>query len=60
MSVKVMSLVWEQATVGGSELLVLLALADYADDEAKELARLKRELAAAEMVHWRKTRGAEG
>jgi hypothetical protein len=33
MSIKLMSLIWEHATVGGSELLMLLALADYANDD---------------------------
>jgi len=32
-SIKVSSLVWEHAPVGGSDLLVLLALADFANDE---------------------------
>jgi hypothetical protein len=33
MSVRVMSWVWDHATVGGSELLVLLAIADCANDD---------------------------
>lgn len=33
MSIKLMSQVWEMADVTGSELLVLLALADYGNDE---------------------------
>lgn len=32
-----MSQVWEQASVGGSELLVLLALADYANDDGTSI-----------------------
>jgi hypothetical protein len=32
MSIKLMSQVWEEADLGGSELLVLLALADHAND----------------------------
>jgi hypothetical protein len=37
MSIKIMSQVWESATVGGSELLVLLALADYSNDEGESI-----------------------
>jgi hypothetical protein len=33
MSIKVMSYVWEHCTVGGTELLCLLAIADFADDK---------------------------
>ncbi len=33
MSIKLMSQAWEQSDVGGSELLLLLALADFANDE---------------------------
>lgn len=33
MSIKILSHVWQTATVGGSKLLVLLALADFADDK---------------------------
>lgn len=33
MSIKVMSAVWEHSRAKGSELLLLLAIADYADDE---------------------------
>lgn len=33
MSIKLMSRIWDEADVSGSELLVLLALADYANDE---------------------------
>ena len=32
MSIKIMSAIWEEADVGGARLLVLLALADYAND----------------------------
>lgn len=32
MSIKVMSLVWKESKLGGSELLCLLAIADFADD----------------------------
>jgi hypothetical protein len=31
-SIRVMSIVWEQYQGGGSELLALLALADWSDD----------------------------
>ena len=32
MSIKVMSIIWERSERSGSELLLLLALADHADD----------------------------
>jgi hypothetical protein len=32
-SIRIMSAVWEEADVSGAKLLVLLALADYANDE---------------------------
>lgn len=35
MSVRVMSRVWERSALGGSELLLLLAIADHADDEGR-------------------------
>lgn len=37
MSIKLMSKVWEEAEVSGSELLVLLALADYANDDGTSI-----------------------
>ncbi len=35
MAVRVMSIVWESYPGGGSELLALLALADWSDDEGR-------------------------
>ena len=35
MSVRVMSLVWDGYPGGGSELLALLALADWSDDDGR-------------------------
>lgn len=37
MSIYVMSYVWRHAKVSGSELLVLLAMADFADDEGRNI-----------------------
>lgn len=37
MSIKMMAHVWEVAPVNGSDLVVLLALADYGDDEGKNI-----------------------
>lgn len=37
MSIQVMSLIWKHAKVSGSELLVLLAMADYGDDDGKHI-----------------------
>lgn len=37
MSIQVMSLVWKHAKVSGSELLVLLAMADYGNDDGKNI-----------------------
>lgn len=37
MSIQVMSLIWKHAKVSGSELLVLLALADYGNDDGKNI-----------------------
>ncbi len=45
MSIKVMSQVWDSAPVGGSELLVLLALADYANDEGTSIYPAMRSVA---------------
>lgn len=33
MSIRIMSAVWEEADVSGATLLILLALADYANDQ---------------------------
>ncbi len=37
MSIKIMNRVWQEAQVGGSELLVLLALADFSDDDGRNI-----------------------
>lgn len=45
MSIRLMSLVWDTATVGGSDLLVLLALADYANDDGTSIYPSMKSLA---------------
>jgi len=37
MSIKVMSLIWENFTVGGSEKLTMLAMADWCNDDGGSL-----------------------
>lgn len=37
MSVRIMSLVWENFPAGGSDLLTLLALADWSNDQGGSL-----------------------
>jgi hypothetical protein len=37
MSLKILSEIWTEANVSGSELLVLLALADFADDDGRNI-----------------------
>jgi hypothetical protein len=37
MSIKVMNLVWANANVSGSELLILLAMADFSNDEGGDI-----------------------
>jgi hypothetical protein len=37
MSIKVMAHIWERAKVSGSQLLVLLAMADFADDQGRNI-----------------------
>jgi hypothetical protein len=46
MSIKTMSFVWQHATVGGSQLLVLLAMADFADDNGRNIYPSMATLAA--------------
>lgn len=45
MSIKAMTLVWERSRAKGSELLVLLAIADYAQDDGREAFPTMRTLA---------------
>ncbi len=42
MSIKIMTEVWEYAQAKGSELLLLLAIADHADDKGKAYPSLQR------------------
>jgi len=42
MSIKVMNWVWEHATVKGGDLLVLLAIADFADDDGRAYPSVTR------------------
>lgn len=45
MSIKLMAHVWETATVGGSELLLLLALADFGNDDGSSIRPSMKTLA---------------
>ena len=56
MSIKVMSRVWQDAQVGGSELLVLLALADFSDDDGCNIYPSIRTLAAKVRLTTKQTR----
>lgn len=46
MSIKVMTLVWANAKVSGSELLILLAMADFSNDEGGDIFPSMQTLAA--------------
>lgn len=46
MSIKTLSYIWQTATVGGSKLLVLLAMADFADDNGGSIFPSMATLAA--------------
>lgn len=46
MSIKLMSHVWETATVNGSDMLVLLALADYGNDQGESIYPSMQSLAS--------------
>jgi hypothetical protein len=41
MSIKVMSLVWEKSQAKGKELLLMLAIADFADDWGEAFPGIK-------------------
>jgi hypothetical protein len=46
MSIRVMTAVWDHADVSGGDLLVLLAMADWADDDGRRCFPTQGTLAA--------------